>query len=60
MIQIYRFYKMWVPLSLFLEPGYFSYLISYTNGMIIVLNELHIIIHPNCAACCECVSCTIF
>jgi len=45
-----------MPLSLFLEPGYFSYLISYTNGMITVLIELHIIIHPSCG----CVPCTIF
>ena len=39
MIQIYRFYKMCMLLSLFIEPSYFSYLISYTNGMIIVQNE---------------------
>ena len=60
MIQIDRFYKMCMPLSLFLEPSNFSYLISYTNDMIIVLNELHIIIHPSCAPHCECVPCTIF
>ena len=39
MIQIYRFYKMWVLLSLCMEPSYFSYIISYTNSMIIVQNE---------------------
>jgi len=33
-------------LTLFVEPSYFSYLISYTNGMIIVQNEWHIFIHP--------------
>jgi len=33
MIHIYRFYKMHVLLSLFIVPSYFSYLISYTNGM---------------------------
>ena len=42
MIQIYRFYKMCMLLSLFIETSYFSYLISYTNGMIIVQNEWHI------------------
>jgi len=35
MIQIYRFYKRCMLLSLFIVPSYFSYLISYTNGMII-------------------------
>ena len=39
MIQIYRFYKMCVLISLFIEPSYFSYLISYTNSMIIVQNK---------------------
>ena len=37
---------MCMLLTLFVEPSYFSYLISYTNGMIIVQNEWHIFIHP--------------
>ena len=56
MIQIYRFYKLCVLLSLCTEPSYFAYLISYTNGIIIVQNEWHIFIHPSCG----CVPCTIF
>jgi hypothetical protein len=45
--------------SLFIEPSYFSYLISYTSSMIIVQNEWHICIHPSCTPCCGCVPCTI-
>ena len=30
---------MCVLISLFIEPSYFSYLISYTNSMIIVQNK---------------------
>ena len=60
MTQIYRCYKMCMLLSLFIEPSYFSYLISYTNGIIIVQNERHIFIHPICTPCCGCVPCTIF
>jgi len=44
-----------VLLSLFIEPSYFSYLISYTSCMIIVQNERHIFIHPSCTPCCWCV-----
>ena len=39
---------MCVILSWFIEPSYFSYLNSYTNGMIIVQNEWRIFIHPSC------------
>jgi len=60
MIQIYRCYKMCMLLSLFIEPNYFSYPISYTSCIIIVQNEWHIFIHPSCTPCCECVPCTIF
>ena len=60
MIQIYRCYKMCMLLSLFIEPSYFSYLICYTNGIIIVQNEWHIFIHPSCTPCCGYVPCTIF
>jgi len=59
MIHIYRCYKMCVFLSLFIEPSYFSYLISYTS-CIIVQNEWHICIHPSCTPCYGCVPCTIF
>ena len=45
-------------LTLFVQPSYFSYLISYTNGMIIVQNEWHVFIHPSCT--CGCVPSTIF
>ena len=37
---------MCVLLSLFTEPSYFSYLISYTSCIIIVQNEWHIFIIP--------------
>ena len=60
MVQIYRFYKMCLLLSLFIEPSYFSYLIIYTNDMIIVQNEWYIFIHPSCTPCCVCVPSTIF
>jgi len=60
MIQIYRFNNMCVLLILFIEPSYFSYLISYTNGIIIVQNEWHIFILPSCTPCWGCVPCTIF
>jgi len=60
MIQIYRFYKMCLLLSLCIEPSYFSYLIIYANGMIIVQNEWYIFIHPICTPCCGCVPPTIF
>ena len=60
MIQMFRFYKMYVLLSLLIELSYFSYLIIYTNSMIIVHNEWHIFIHPGCIPCCGCVPCTIF
>jgi len=57
MIQIYRFYKMCVLLSLFMELNCFSYLISYTNGIIIIAqNEWH----PICTPCCGRVPCTVF
>jgi len=59
-IQIYRCCKMCVLLSLFIEPSYFSYPISYTSSIIIVQNEWHIFIHPICAPCCGCVPCTTF
>ena len=60
MIQIYRCYKMCMLLYLFIEPSYFSYLISYTSCMIIVQNEWHIFIRPSCTPCCGCVPYTIF
>jgi len=47
MIQIYRFYKMCVLLSSFTEPSYFSYLISYTKGMIIVQKEWHTFLYSS-------------
>ena len=59
MIQIYRFYRVCVLLSLFIESSYFSYLISYTNDIIIVQNEWHIFIHPSCTLCCGCVPCDV-
>ena len=60
MIQIYRFYKMCMLLSLFIEPSYFLYLISYANCMIIVQIEWYIFIRPSCTPCCGCVFCAIF
>ena len=57
MIQIYRLYKM---CAFILEPSYISYLISYSNGTIIVQNERHVFIHPSCTPCFTCVPCTIF
>ena len=47
-------------LPLFIEQSYFSYLISYTNGMIIVQNEWHIFIPSSCTPCCGYVPDTIF
>jgi len=60
MIQIYRFYNRCMLLSLFIVPSYFSYLISYMNGMIIFENEWQIFIHSSCTPCCGCDLCTIF
>ena len=45
---------------IFVEPSYLSYIISYTNGMIVVQNEWHIFIHPSCTPRFLCVPCTVF
>ena len=52
MIQIYRFHKMCILLSSFIEASYFFYLLSYTKGLTIVKKEWHIFIHPSCIPCC--------